>query len=216
MDTLNKRNISESYIISQFDKESKSFNEKDDKKLNSTAQAHIDSILKANNVNIALDVGSGTGGIMFKLLENNLQFVYGVDLSPEMVNFSKKRLDSKYSQKFDVQNVSYLDYKNENKIDAISLHRVLCCHPDRASMVKKTISLNPKLVVVTIPRSWKLGRVIVGAIGLLRKVKKGFRPFYHSIEKIDQQFLEANYKLKDVSNTFLWITRIYELNLKEN
>ena len=210
MDTTNKKNTYESYITSQFNKESKSFNEKDDKELKTTAQAHVKSILNVNNANIALDVGSGTGGIMMSLLEN-LQFVYGVDLSPDMVNYSIKRLNSKYPQKFDVQNISYLDYKNDNKLDAISLHLVLCCHPDRVSMIAKTVSFKPKLVVITVPKTWKILRVVVGAIGLLRKMKKGFRPYIHSIEKIDQQFFEANYKLKDVSKTFFSTTRSYEL-----
>lgn len=203
---------SENYIANQFNKESKKFDENDDKELSSTALMHIDKISKKNSFEVALDVGSGSSGIMNGFLENNVKFACGVDLSPQMIDFGKKRLESNgYSSRYDIAEASFLDYIQEKKIDAISIHRVICCHPDRVAMVTKAITFQPKMVVITVPRTWLVARGFIKFFALLRKIKPGFRPYIHNIKKIDAQLEKAGYILVDTFQTFIWTTRTYVL-----
>ena len=202
----------ETYITKQFNKNSKSFDEQDRKGLSSTAKKHVETLTEAN-LSTALDVGAGTGGILNGLLENKVERVYGVDLSTEMLERAKKRLEEKgFIDKAELQHISFLDYRNENTIEGISLHRVLCCHPDREKMLEKAVSFQPKVIVLTIPRTWFFMRGITFLLKTFRKVFKGFQPYLHKIDSIDKQLEQSNYKLVDIFKTKLWITRTYKIN----
>jgi SAM-dependent methyltransferase len=214
MKSLNSN--SEILISNEFNKRSDYFDKEDDKGLSKTAEIHVKQIV-TNKSKTALDVGSGTGGILEKLLENNIDFVYGIDLAPKMIERTSKRLEKKgYLKKSKVENISYLDFLSENKIEAVSLHKVLCCHPDRLGMLDKTLSLQPKLIVLTIPRTRFFLKIATFLLVFLRKIKKGFRPYLHSIKEVDSQLLNRNYELIDVYKTFLWTTRTYIINMNNN
>lgn len=203
---------SEKYISQTFNDQSKHFDKSDTKGLSKTAIHHIDQISQDQSLTTAIDVGSGTGGILEGLLDHNLSYVYGVDLAPDMIELAKKRLEQKgYLNKTKIDNVSFLDYSFDKNIDAVSLHRVLCCHPDRVGMLEKAISGKPKLIVITIPRRWFFLRIGVTIATALRKIKKGFRPYLHRYNEIDNQLQQANYELIDVFKTGMWITRTYKL-----
>ncbi len=202
---------SENYIANTFNGQSGHFDKSDTKGLSTTAKEHVKQISEAH-LHTALDVGSGTAGILEGLLDKNLDFVYGVDLSPKMIELAQKRLEQKgYSSKSEIKNISFLDYSFENEPDAISLHRVLCCHPDRIGMLEKAISGRPKLIVITIPRRWFFIRIAVSILSFIRKFKKGFHPYLHDYNLIDRQLNEANYQLIDVFKTKMWITRSYQI-----
>lgn len=202
---------SESFISNTFDKQSKGFNKRDSNGLSKTASEHVKQITSDSSVKIALDVGSGTGGILEGLLENNLDFAYGVDLSPKMIELAKKRIEEKgFGSKTKIENISFLEYSFEKNLDAVSLHRVLCCHPDREAMLTKAISANPKLIVITIPRTRFFMKFVMGIVSGLRKIKPGFRPYLHNIKLIDKQLQYAGYELVDSFKTRIWITRTYK------
>lgn len=203
---------SETYISNTFDKMSKRFDKGDAKGLSETAKLHVNHITEDPDVKTAIDVGSGAGGIMVGLLDKNLDFVYGVDLAPSMVDLARKRLEEKgYVDKSKVQKISFLDYSFEQNLDAVSLHEVLCCHPDRQAMLEKTLSAKPKVIVITLPRNRLFFRFGAGLLGQLRKIKKGFRFYVHDIKTIDDQLAEANYELVDDFKKFFWDTRTYKL-----
>ncbi len=206
------RTSTEKYISKTFNGQSKHFDKSDTNGLSKTAIHHIDQISQDQSLETAIDVGSGTGGILEGLLDHNLSFVYGVDLAPNMIELAQKRLEQKgYLNKSKIENISFLDYSFEKNIDAISLHRVLCCHPDRVGMLQKAISAKPKLIVITIPRRWFFLRIGIIIASALRKIKKGFRPYLHKYNEIDSQLKQANYQLIDVFKTGMWITRTYKL-----
>lgn len=202
---------SETYISSQFNRQSNFFDKQDAKGLGKTGLQHVNQITKCD-CKTAIDVGSGSGGILEGLLDKNLDFVYGVDLAPKMIELAQKRLEKKgYDTKSKIENISFLDYTFDKNLDAVSLHRVLCCHPDRLGMLDKAISGKPKVIVITIPRRWFFMRAGVTFFSFIRKIKKGFRPYLHKYDEIDSQLKEANYELVDVYKTFIWITRTYQL-----
>ena len=203
--------ISEKHISNTFNSQSGHFDKQDTKGLGKTAEEHVKQITK-NKYHTAIDVGSGTGGILEGLLDNQLDFVYGVDLAPKMIKLAQQRLEKKgYTEKSKIENISFLDYSFEKDLDAVSLHRVLCCHPDRQAMLDKAISGNPKLIVLTIPRRWFFMRIALKLVSVLRKIKPGFRPYLHSYKQIDQQLQKSNYQLIDTFKTFIWVTKTYKL-----
>ena len=110
-----------------------------------------------------------------------------------------------------MDNVSFLNYSFPDQDDAISLHKVLCCHPDRSGMLQKAISGKPNVIVITIPPKWHVFRYGVPFFHLFRKVKHGFTFYVHNPKVIDKELQEANYELVRVFKTFIWITRTYKL-----
>ena len=127
-----------------------------------------------------------------------------------MIELAQQRLEKRgYTEKSRIENISFLDYTFEKDLDAVSLHRVLCCHPDRQAMLNKAISGNPKLI--TIPRRWFFMRIALKLVSVLRKIKPGFRPYLHSYKQIDQQLQKSNYQLIDTFKTFIWVTKTYKL-----
>ena len=87
-------NKSENYISKTFDGMSNFFDRSDSKGLDKTASLHVNQIVDGSSKK-ALDVGSGAGGILEGLLDRNLDYVYGVELSPKMIDLATKRLEKK-------------------------------------------------------------------------------------------------------------------------
>lgn len=195
-----------------FDDEAKSMASKDDEKgIPSTAQAHVDDIL-ASGAKTVIEVGSGPGSVMIKLLEGGMEHVTGVDLSSKMNEIANERLESAKidPSKYSITNQSFLDL-DEMQVDAISLHRVLCCHPDREDMLEKSISYNPKIVTLTVLRPWLLMRFVIKIFTFFAKRSKSFHPYGHSQNGIDNQMRENNYEIISRAKGKIWVQTSYQL-----
>ena len=194
-----------------FDDEAKSMATKHEKKgIPSTAQAQVDDILEAD-VKTVIDVGSGPGSVMLKLLEGGIEHVTGVDLSTKMNDVAIDRMkEAKIDAlKYSITNQSFLDL-DEHQVDAISLHRVLCCHPDREGMLEKSISYNPKIVSLTVPRPWLVIRFVIKFFAFFAKRSSSFHPYGHSQEGIDNQMMENHYKITSRKKGWVWVQTSYQ------
>lgn len=179
-----------------------------------SAELHISSIAE-NNTKVAIDVGSGPGSIVLGLLENGVQRVIGVDLSDEMCKIAKERISEKrLDSRSEIIKGSFLEIDQPKDLDAISLHRVLCCHPDRELMLEKSMENMPKTISITIPRSWLVGRILMGFVGLFARLFNTFRPYIHSQKVIDNQLQERGYSKVNEYKTFVWVTSVYHLRTK--
>lgn len=192
-----------------FNKRSPTFDKNDSKPLKGSDKLHVEFISKHGS-KTACDVGFGAGGIVNGLLEEGLDFVYGFELTEDMVPLAKERLKkNNFLDKSQLMVGSYLDADPNLEFDALSMHFVLCCHPDRDGFLKKSVSYNPNLIVISIPRDRLLFKPILSAFVLIRKIKKGFRPYLHSVKEIDAYMAKHQYKLKEVKNRFASTTRTY-------
>lgn len=174
-----------------------------------SAKIQVDAII-ASKSKKALDVGSGPGSVLIGLLEGGVDEVIGVDLSEEMIKLSKDRISSRdLEERVTHYNGSFLEYDLEDDVDAISLHRVLCCHPDREGMLDKAMSVNPKAITLTVPRDWKIARMIVGVLNILAKKFDKFSPYYHAQKNIDKQILDQGYQIVNQNKGKIWVTTSY-------
>lgn len=209
---INNHNEEEKAISHFFNAESKRMAKRhDEKDLSWTIKGQLDDIFLINAKSV-IDVGSGPGTVLIELLENGVQVVIGVDLSPEMNKEAKRRLEEKgfTDKQYKLYSNSFLDIKPV-QMDAVSLHRVLCCHPDRLSMIEKSIIYQPQIITLTVPRSWLLFKVFLGIFGLFTKITGSFRPYIHSQSKIDQQLAEAGYEIKKRRKGLGWVQTTYSL-----
>lgn len=201
----------ESHIGSFFDAEANDWDTRQKAEgLPSSAKVQIQDIL-AEAPKSAIDVGSGTGTLLLELLENGVTKGVGVDLSPKMCHFAKLLAKEKgLEDRVEILNASFLEYTSTEPLEAVSLHRVLCCHPDREQMLNKSIELQPKIVSVTIPRDWLLVKWLLVAIFSIKdRIKPGYRPYVHSQRKVDAQMREEGYLVKNRTKKGIWITTAY-------
>lgn len=176
-----------------------------------SARFHVKAISK-RGASTAVDVGSGPGSIAIELLKAGVQKVLGIDLSPQMTKYAEKRLKEQgfSPSQFQFRIGNFLEFQSDEKIDAVSVHRVMCCHPEATKIAEKCTELNPKVVANTIPRDWKFLRLLLAPIGWIAEKKGSFRPYVHSQEQIDEIFKKKGYYLKERHRSMFWVTSIYE------
>lgn len=202
----------ENAISSFFDRESRSMIERHETKgIPASAKKHVEAIVQAK-AKTALDVGSGPGSIALELLKSGVPKVMGIDLSPKMNEIAMERLKNKgYDEtQFSFSAGSFIDLTVEEPIDAVSVHRVMCCHPEGKRIAEKSTDLKPKIIVNTMPRDWKLLKAILAPIGWLAGKRGAFRPYVHSQKEIDQTFERSGYRLKEREKSIMWVTSVYE------
>ncbi|MHA2502490.1 MAG: class I SAM-dependent methyltransferase, partial [Candidatus Kariarchaeaceae archaeon] len=169
----------------------------------------VDAIVEAGS-KLALDVGSGPGNLVIELLKGGIPHVIGLDLSEDMNTVAKERLGQEdLSDRVTFYYGSFLDVDLEENPDAISLHRVLCCHPDREGMLAKSVSYNPEIITLCIPRDWKIVRALLGVVGIIAKLRSSFRPFVHTQQSINTQLASDGYGLISQHKGFWWVTSTY-------
>lgn len=203
----------EENIARYFDAEGEKMAKKhEDKGIPNSAKIQVDDIV-ASKAKKAVDVGSGPGSVLLKLLEGGVDEVIGVDLSDEMIKISKDRIkDHNMEDRVTHFNGSFLDLDLDEDVDAISLHCVLCCHPDREGMLKKTMGVKPKLITLTIPRSWFVLRILVKIFNIIAKKLNKFSPYIHSQKNIDKQLISEGYKIINRHKGLAWVTTSYSLS----
>ncbi|MCH8905824.1 MAG: class I SAM-dependent methyltransferase [Candidatus Heimdallarchaeota archaeon] len=211
--------LKEKKIGAFFNSESESLAEKHtDKGIPSTAQDHIDIVCDSNAKSV-IDVGSGPGSLLIEMLKRGVEVGIGVDLAGDMNQIATRRLkEAKIVQdRYEIIEGSFLELNKDNfpeimdQYDAVSLHLVLCCHPDREGMLNQTTKFKPKTIVLTVPRTWILMRAIVGIYGLISKIRRHFQPYVHSQRSIDRQLLNAGYKLTNRKKTLMLVMSSYTL-----
>ncbi len=80
--------------------------------------------LESKTFKSLLDVGFGTGSVIYQLSKNNKLYLYGVDPSPYMVSIAKKRTYTNPNVTFAVGSSTYIpfDKKFDIIISSLSMH----------------------------------------------------------------------------------------------
>ena len=178
--------------------------------LHQTALNQVKDIISTGAKDV-LDVGSGPGSVMIEFLKKGANHVTGIDLSSEMNKTAERRLEEAgyKPDQFNLQQGSFLDLEPVT-CDAVSMHRVLCCHPDKQAMITKSTSFNPSVISITVPRTWIFFRAVTAVFGVVAKLKSSFRPYIHSQKYIDNEFKKQDYELVSRHKTWGWVQSTYQ------
>jgi ubiquinone/menaquinone biosynthesis C-methylase UbiE len=77
-----------------------------------------------------LEVGAGTGRLLIEALKNGAD-IYGIDISPAMLDILKAKLNREQQSRISLQNI--VDFKSDFRYDLIiAPFRVLCISPKKA------------------------------------------------------------------------------------
>ena len=100
---------------------------------------------------------------------------------------------------------SVLNFDNQ-PIDGVSMHRMICCHPNKDEVIDKTLNFQPKVISLTIPRNRFFIKVYIKILSWYRRLFNRFHPYYYDPQDIIQQYSENDYKLIDTRTEMIWIT----------
>ncbi len=214
MDQLKKR---EEAIGRFFSKEASGWGERhDDKGIPASAKLHVDAVIE-NNSESVIDVGAGPATVLLKMIEGGVKEGTAVDLSEEMCREAERRVrENSLEDRVRVVKGSFLEVEVPVS-DAVSLHRVLCCHPDREGMIERALMADPSLVVITIPRSFAPLRLLVNLIiGIKELFSKGFRPYIHKESEVIAQMQDKGFNLEKRTTKGPWVTLVFKKQPGQN
>ncbi|MHA2028468.1 MAG: class I SAM-dependent methyltransferase [Candidatus Kariarchaeaceae archaeon] len=182
-----------------------------------TAKLHVEKII-GSGLNSVYDIGCGAGGILLALQKSDIQILHGIDASPEAIELATKR----FSQFGNLDGVKLIvgDAAKEAtpSIDAVSLHRVVCCYPNVESLLTKATETMPKLLVLTFPRNrWYvklitlLENIGLRILSIFRSSSRGMGSFVHNPKEIAKLLESKGYQLQFEKKGFYWQTDVYSL-----
>ncbi len=204
--------MSEENIALFFNNESNNMSTRQETKGLPESAIHQNDLIVGSNAHLALDIGSGPGNVLIDLIDKGVDSAIGIDLSPKMSEIAIKNIKKHdMDDRAEIIVGSFLDTDFDRKIDAISMHRVLCCHPDREGMLSKSMAINPQIITLTVPRDWKIMRVVMAVVGVVLDKLGKFRPFIHSQKVIDNQLSKNGYTIIDRLKGKIWVTSTYRL-----
>jgi SAM-dependent methyltransferase len=176
-----------------------------------SAKLHINHILE-NNSKSVLDVGMGSGGILLVLQNEGVEKVFGVELSHDGVELAKQRFEM-YGDisRANFFEGSFLDY-NPEKVDAVSLHQVIHCHPDFRGMINKSVEASPQIIINTMPRKIWYTKLFLGITSFFTMLlMKGFRAYVHSPLEVEKILSEYNYEKIFTEESLFLETSLFKL-----
>lgn len=143
---------------------------------------------KVKKNSMVLDIGCGTGSLLYELSKDNSLKLYGIDLSKEMIKVAKEKLKDKALLKIGNVNILLNEYKN-NYFDYIFIEDAFHHLPNQEKLIikiKKMLNKQGKLIISDLS---------FGKIGnrIFHKLEPGNSKMY-TLEEYKELFEKNKYK----------------------
>lgn len=170
--------------------------------------------IKAQGVEGAslMDIGGGVGTIQHELLKAGVREVVNVEASPafsETAREEAQRQGHEQAIRFYLGNFVELS-KQLPPSDIVTLDRVICCFDDMEEMVCKSSHLAKKVYGVVFPQDTWWVRIGFYTLNFFLKIlRREFRTFLHSTQKVDELIRKAGLTLFYYQTAGIWQVRVY-------
>jgi hypothetical protein len=154
--------------------------------LDATAQ-RIVAYLEARGIRDAtvLEVGGGVGEIQVELLKRGARSAVNLELSPAYDTEARALLaEAGLTGRVDRRLLDIaVEPDGVEPVDAVVLHRVVCCYPDYERLLGAAAGRARRLLVFSYPRRSAVSRLFVAAQNAaFRAMRREFRTFAHPPE----------------------------------
>ncbi len=159
-----------------------------------------------------LEIGCGVGHLHQSLLEQGAATAAGVDLAAGMLTEARHGADARgLSGRVDYFEGDFIELDDEIPgADVCLLDKVVCCYPDAAGLVGKSLAKAGSAYALTIPRDrWMVRAANRMWNALLWLVRSDFRTYVHDPDTIDQWIVAAGFNRRFEGRTVAWLTRVY-------
>ena len=170
--------------------------------------------VKASGVQGAslLDIGGGFGVIGLELLAAGAESVVGVDASgPYMAVAGHEANLRGFGERTTFVHGDFVEMASEiDRVDIVTLDRVICCYGDWGAMVDRATERAGRLVGLVLPndRWWLRAGIGLGNL-FIRLAGTSFRGYVHPERKVDERIRAAGFERRLHHRGWLWQTMLY-------
>ena len=159
-----------------------------------------------------LDIGAGIGVLDFELLANGARRATLVDASSAYLDAAGREAESrKVSDRVRcvVGDFAVLGEGIESA-DVVTMHRVVCCYPDHASLLAAAATHARRVLAFSYPRDRWYIRCWLALENLRRRLfGNPFRTFVHGPGAMEARVTQEGFVRMHRSRTFVWSIDVY-------
>jgi SAM-dependent methyltransferase len=165
-----------------------------------------------NGATSLLDIGAGVGVLDFELLANGVSSATLVDASPAYLEAAGREAESR--QVADRLRCVVGDFAvladGIESADVVTMHRVVCCYPDHASLLQAAATHARRVFALSYPRDRWYIRFWLALENVRRRLfGNPFRTFVHAPGAMDASITREGFVRMHRSRTFVWSIDIY-------
>jgi SAM-dependent methyltransferase len=160
-----------------------------------------------------LDIGAGVGVLDFELLADQVQSATLVDASPAYLDAARREAESRGLG--DRVQCFVGDFTSLGpdiaSADVVTMHRVVCCYPDQASLLSTAASHARRVLAFSYPRDRWYVRAWMAFENVRRRLfGNPFRTFLHRPRSMEAVVIEAGFRPVQRSRTLVWAVDVYQ------
>jgi magnesium-protoporphyrin O-methyltransferase len=159
-----------------------------------------------------IDVGTGSGVIVFELLKSGITSAVGVDLSPGSLGVARQETVRQGVS----DRITWLEgdltrlAASLPPADVVTLDRVVCCYPAYRSLLEEAASRSRRWLAFSYPHDrWYVRAMVWIGNVWLRLRRSVFRAYVHSVPAMDSVLREAGFVPVYQAGTVVWQTSVY-------
>lgn len=165
-----------------------------------------------NGATSLLDIGAGVGVLDFELLATGVKSATLVDASPAYLDAAGRESESRNVAErlhFVVGDFTVLAEGIE-AADIVTMHRVVCCYPDAASLLQAAAGHARRVLAFSYPRDrWFVRFWLALKNARRRLVGNPFRTFVHAPAAMEARVNQDGFVRIHRSRTFVWSIDVY-------
>jgi magnesium-protoporphyrin O-methyltransferase len=179
----------------------------------STSRLFLDAVgAEAKGGDSLLDVGAGVGILDFELLASGIDTATLVDASPAYLEAARREGQSRRLTdrlQFVVGDFTRLA-DSVAPADVVTMHRVVCCYPDYASLLQSATAHARRVLAFSYPRDRWYVRFWLAVENMRRRLSGNpFRAFVHSPVALDATVGQAGFRRTRRFRTLVWTIDVY-------
>jgi magnesium-protoporphyrin O-methyltransferase len=165
-----------------------------------------------NGATSVLDIGAGVGVLDFELLANGVSSATLVDASPAYLDAAGREAESR--QVADRLRCVVGDFAvladGIESADVVTMHRVVCCYPDHASLLRAAATHARRVFAFSYPRDRWYIRLWLALENVRRRLfGNPFRTFVHAPVEMEARVTQNGFVRTHRSKTFVWSIDVY-------
>ncbi len=160
-----------------------------------------------------LEIGCGVGYLHQRLLQSGAARAVGIDLAPAMLDEARQLAQEQgLGARTAYLLGDFIDLAPQlDTADVTLLDKVVCCYPDAAALVNRSLDRTRRVYALTLPRAHLLNRVgATLAAWALTLLRSSYRPYVHDPVAIEAWIAARGFRKSFETQTWLWLTQVFE------
>src|SRR5262249_11388777 len=159
-----------------------------------------------------VDLGCGTGGLTFELLERGIERATAVDASSAYLAAAAQEATRRDRlQTVEFRQGDFLDVSSTiPPANVVTMDRVICCYPAFESLLNEALRHAEHHFAYSYPRDrWYVRAAIAGENAVRRFKRNPFRAFVHPVARMTLMIEGAGFRLAARRQSWQWAAEVW-------